>query len=30
MLDNPTYAGFRRYRGELYRGKWKAILDEAT
>jgi Recombinase/Recombinase zinc beta ribbon domain len=30
ILDNPAYAGFRPHRGELYQGKWEAILDEET
>ena len=27
ILDNPTYAGFRHYRGEFTEGKWEALIS---
>lgn len=30
LLLNARYAGLREFRGELYPGTWKAIVDEAT
>lgn len=27
ILDNPTYAGFRHYRGELTDGKWEPLIS---
>lgn len=28
ILDNPTYAGWRHYRGELTRGEWEPIIEQ--
>lgn len=30
LLLNERYAALREYRGELYAGRWPAIVDEAT
>lgn len=29
LLTNPTLAGWRKHRGELIRGTWEAIIDQA-